>query len=224
MKNIPLACFALALFSLLFTHCQCTPEPNCVEFPGGKKYECAAMLDFSPRSDTFRIGDTIKVTINLPAVAVDIASGDTLALGKLNLTELYSSAAGLYMDQMGKAAYYVADNFFDYDVKEGTYRIAGSGAAAIGTFKMQVMPDQSQRFSVFIIPRKTGLFSIGYFGAFTVSTGLFDDYCYSETQVYFQLPDDRDSGNYHLARPYQSLLGAYEDYRKSGTFTFQVQE
>jgi hypothetical protein len=215
---------ALALFSLLFTHCQCTPEPNCVELPGGKKYECAAEVQVSPSQTNYQPGDSIWFNIVLPAQVKALGDSTNITTSKLVFDDLFCISSKLYFDSNGQARSLPGESFLNYHSSVGDFRITGTGSSLIGNFDFATLADGARQLKLLVIPRQEGIYSIAFSTGWVVTTGFFDDYCYAETQLLFHLPDDRDSGNYHLARPYQSLLGTYEDYQKTGTFTFQVLE
>lgn len=213
---------ALALFSLLFTHCQCTPDPNCVEFPGGKKYNANASVEIAPMQASYRIGDTIRVAVRIPDRSPLEGRVDSISLHLLEFEDLVMSVFGLTLDNNQQPSGYEAERFFNTIAINGSLQ-PESQNPKYWIFK-PLKTNDLQLFEVYLIPLKSGLYKLSTYTPFTVSTGLFDDYCYSETQLYFPLADNRDSGNYHLALPYQSLLGAYDVYKRNGTFTFQVLE
>jgi hypothetical protein len=224
MKNIPLACFTLALFSLLFMHCQCTPEPNCVELPGGKKYNANASVEIAPMQASYRIGDTIRVAVRIPDRSLLEGRVDSISLHLLEFEDLVIDLASLFIVNNNMPSFAEGEQYFTFIPLKGSL-VPKPNPANPRFIAFEPVKDAQSRLMEFaLIPLAKGTYKLGLFTPFTVSTGLCDDYCYSETQLYFPLADNRDSGNYHLARPYQSLLGAYDSYKQNGTFTFQVLE
>lgn len=213
--------FALALLPLLFSNCQCTPDPNCVEFPGGKKYECSAPVSIVPAKETYHTGDTIRVTVLLPDSLPELSEGRKLNISALSFEGFFSNLTGFAKDSTNIPFAYNPEAVFSY------YPVRGN-VSVVGAFRyLELFFEQtaSGRICVFdLIPQQAGVYDITFFTPFALSTGKFDDICYSETQLYFSLDSTVDTNNYHLLLPYSELVtGKINEKKLNAGFAFVVQ-
>jgi len=64
MKNI-IFLSVLATTCLLLTQASCWPTETCEAYPGGYKYSFTIPAEIYPKQDTFSIGDTIWIDIQM---------------------------------------------------------------------------------------------------------------------------------------------------------------
>lgn len=222
MKHITFTCFTLVISTLLVTSCQQCRQQDCTVYPGGKKYELYAKVTLDPARDTFMIGDTIWVTVTVPQLLKD-SLGNQYDIAELDLTAIQGGLTGFFRDGSGKANAYFADPQFDIISAEGSFTRIGT---PFRKFRIEFTsaPEQTRRFKCGFIPRQKGIFQITFFTPAEVSTGLFDDFCYSETLLLFDMNENRDDNNYHLIEPFGiEVASSLRANQRSGAYAFVVQ-
>jgi hypothetical protein len=220
MKNILLYLFASAAMILGVT--ACWPVGNCEEYPGGYKYIFTIPAEIYPKQDTFDVGDTIWIDVQIPPEIEEDISGKTLPISKLNIRALHCDLGVYLFDSLGRGYFDNPITSFSYITLLGTTEIIGGGFTA--HLKMN-LDDVSKRSLIGVVPQKAGEYAIilSHTGGIETTTDYFDDnYCYSYAQLQYNV-NGPDSNNYYIMEKYgPERVGSYETHKQSGKYAFVV--
>ncbi|MEZ4919040.1 MAG: hypothetical protein R2792_08005 [Saprospiraceae bacterium] len=197
-----------------------------METPYGSNitYTGTAPVSLSPTRDTFSIGDTIWIEMDIPPTIFDQNSAEMVNISQVDLEFIIGSVIHLYWDAQGQAHYYYAENEFDVFSEKGVLQAIQSSPSFIHIICEQDSTDQHKIARGGIVPRNSGLFSIGFATRSQQVEGQIGDYCYSFLELSFTMNDNLDSNNYQLIAPYGiDLIGTFEQCQTGARYSFVVE-
>lgn len=213
----------LATTCLLLIQAACWPTENCEEYPGGYRYSFTIPAEIYPKQDTFSIGDTIWIDVQMPDEIEEDISGDRMPVSKLDINRLRCYFFGYSFDSLGKSFFYNSIAFFPVFSVVGSNKQIGTGFTAYSLIELD---KSSKKCSLGVVPKNMGEYVVSLgndHGAILSTTGLFNDnYCYSYSNIQYNV-NGPDSNNYHIAKKYGvENVGTYDMYKKSGAYAFVV--
>jgi len=220
MRPILLA-ILLAALSLLSS--KCTNDDDCEVVPGGKKYNAWVPVNYSPIQERFKLGDSITVEIQVPNEVKDTMSGELLQIGDVVFDDVWGGNIGgvitrFIKTQQDSTRWIYAAKEFDYVPHKGKVQIAGG---SLPTLAITFSSEPYKRTATFqMIPRVTGIYSLGFFTPHINVTDQIGYYCAADLQLFF---GDTVAHNYHLLKDFDiKKVGTYQ--QRIGSFTFIVEE
>lgn len=135
----------LSILALLFLYSACK-KPSCF-----REYEFHFPATIT-QGDTFAIGDTLWVTMDLPTEQLDHQTGETVNLREF---ELYFSAN---IERMDTAYTNHASSDFELLEDIGTFRQGSSGSFSVTTAHFNNFEDRQLRLG--LVPQKKGVYVI----------------------------------------------------------------
>jgi hypothetical protein len=219
MKNI-IFLYVLATTCLLLIQAACWPVDNCEEYPGGYRYSFTIPAEIYPKQDTFNIGDTIWIDIQMPDEIEEDISGNKMPVSNLDVNNLRCDFVGYSFDSLGRSLSYNPIGFFNISTIFGSSKQIGNGFTAHAILEFD---KTSKKSLIGVVPQRSGEYAIvlSHNGGIILATGRFDDnFCYSYSNLYYNV-NGPDSNNYHIVDKYGvDKVGTYEAFKKSGVFAF----
>jgi len=221
-KSMKKSLFFLLISSLLMLNAKCGRD-DCEFVQGGNKFNVFVPVTYSPMQEKYKVGDTLLVEIQVPAMMEDTLTGEQLPMGDLVFEGVGGGDFGglifrYIKTQLDSTQWVLAAHEFDYVPQIGTVKItSGLPTLALTFFKAA---DEHRTTQFLLVPRRTGTYTLAFDTPSLVVTHQIGNYCYALLNLCF---GGRIAHNYHLLKDFDvNKIGTYE--QKKGTFSFIVEE
>ncbi len=188
-----------------------------------KEYDFSVSFNINPSlKDTFRIGDTLWLSSEIPFKFQDKRSSSYIDITNFNFQIQCN------LGRLDTSVFTYPVNSFKYINSIGKLNIVNINNE-ISYFKVEHQNEgTSKKLKVGLIPSKTGIYYLefGYLTdnlneAFNKVT-LFDDKCVENFMINFDMNNSSDDFNFHLIKQSPQQITAFENYKRSGAYAFIV--
>jgi len=222
-KNMKKSLFILLISSMLLLNAKCGRD-DCEFVPGGKKFNVFVPITYSPMQEKFRVGDTLTVEIQVPAVMEDTLTSEPLPIGDVVFDDVWGGDIGgvivrIIKTQQDSTTWIYVANEFDYVQHSGKLHFTGGALSSFAvTFSSDTEKNRVAKFQM--VPRRSGIYQLGFGSPVLNVTDQIGQYCSAQLFFYF---GGQVAHNYHLLEDFdETKIGTYEQNR--GSFIFIVEE